>query len=730
MTRTAAPFTPLQTQAHQAGLLVHWHDVQGCPRTVDDEVLQRVLAHLPADASCEAPALMATVAGQPFAVPAAFIGAATSDADFTFEIVREDGQHVHGTLRRDAEGGCWLDVQLPWGYHRLTVRAETSGNTAESVLAVAPPRCFGVPDALHASPDGMRTGDAVPPWGIGVQLYSLRGHQPGGIGDFGTLAELCEYAAAHGAAAVAINPVHAGFAEHPERYSPYAPSSRLFLNPLYADPAAVLGEDAWRAAVHTLGLEARLAALDGAACIDWPAAAAAREAVLRWLHTRRAHYLTPAAQADFAAFLRRGADHGNALLAHACFEAIQRDARRHGTAEAWPPAECWRDAACLEDHAGEIDFHLFAQWLADASLARVQSRARAAGMGIGLVADLAIGTDARGSHAWWRREEILTGIAVGAPPDQVNPLGQNWGISALSPAGLARHGYRAFLEILRAALRHAGGLRIDHALGLARMWLVPDGLPPDRGVYLRYPRDTLLQLIALESWRHRAIVIGENLGTVPHSFEHARQHTGMLGIQVLWFQRDTAATAPDSADPPPSSASPGSTTSATVPPAPAPFLAPPRWSVDAIATTTTHDLPTVAGWWQGRDLDWRIHLGLLAPHESAPQLRSLREAERSALWRALADAGLVEAGAPPPAAAPLEAILAFLGRTPGPLRLVPLEDLLGLSEQPNLPGTVEQHPNWRRRMPVPVAALFADDDVQRRIAVLRTGRTRQPGGAP
>ena len=723
MTRAAAALTPLQTQAQQAGLLVHWHDAQGCPRTVGDEVLQRMLAQLPTDTSCDVPALVAAVAGQPLALPAALTGATTTG--ITFAIVREDGQHVHGTLRRDAAGNCWLDAPLPWGYHHLTVRADATGHIAESVLAVAPPRCFSVPDALHAATDAMHIEHPGPAWGIGVQLYSLRDRRSGGIGDFGALAALCEHAAAHGAAAVAINPVHAGFTEHPERYSPYAPSSRLFLNPLYADPAALLGEEAWRAAVHALGLEARFAALDGADCIDWPAVAAARDGVLRWLHARRAHYLTPAAQSDFAAFLQRGTDHSNALLAHACFEAMQRDAREHGAAEAWPPANCWRDAACLDAHASEIDFQLFAQWLADASLAQVQSRARAAGMGIGLIADLAVGTDTRGSHAWWRREEILTGIAVGAPPDQVNPLGQNWGISALSPAGLAHQGYRAFLEILRAALRHAGGLRIDHALGLARMWLIPDGLPPDRGVYLRYPRDTLLRLIALESWRHRAIVIGENLGTVPHSFEHARQHAGMLGIDVLWFQRDAAEPSPDSAGTP----SDATATTASAAAVPVRFRAPARWSVDTLATTTTHDLPTVAGWWQGRDLDWRIDLGLLAPHETEPQLRSLREAERSALWRALAEAGLIDGG-PPPETAPLEAILAFLGRTPGPLRLVPVEDLLGLTEQPNLPGTVEQHPNWRRRMPITVAALFADNNVQRRIAALRSGHTRQPGIAP
>lgn len=716
---TDIPLSPLQTRAQHVGLQVHWEDAQGRARTVDDEVLALMLEKLPVDEATRVPALIAVPAEQPCQLPATLLDAHISTAPYTLTL--ENGHVRQGTLHRD--GAIWLESPVPCGYHRLTLNA--GEHAVDTVLAAAPPRCYSVADALR---DAELPSD-VRPWGLGVQLYSLRGHgqherheRVSGIGDVGTLATLCEAAAAHGAAAVAVNPMHAGFAAHPERYSPYAPSSRLFLNPLYADPALVLGEDAWHAAVQSTGVGARLAQLDAAPTIDWPAVAEIRNTLMRWLFAHRDRVLTPHAHIAFTTFLQEGAEHGNALLAHACFEALQKAAQQAGAPETWPPADCWTDANVLHHHASEIDYHLFAQWLIDAGLAQVQARARSAGMPIGLIADLAVGTDARGSHAWWRRAEILEDITVGAPPDQLNPLGQNWGITALSPTGMARHGYRAFLEILRAALRHAGGLRIDHALGLARMWLVPDGLPPERGVYLRYPSETLLRLIALESWRHRAVIIGENLGTVPESFETARREVGMLGIGVLWFQRASSDLQPAPDAEPAAVTTPAQVAHETSP-ASVRLLAPDAWSDDAIATTSTHDLPTVAGWWEGRDIAWRVRLGLLAEDESEASLQQLRTQERLALWQLLVKTGSVPNNLPLPTRAPLAAILALLGQAPGPLRMLPLEDLLGLPEQPNLPGTVDVHPNWCQRVPVSVHTLFRSTIVHAHIAALRSGNT-------
>jgi 4-alpha-glucanotransferase len=252
--------------------------------------------------------------------------------------------------------------------------------------------------------------------------------------------------------------------------------------------------------------------------------------------------------------------------------------------------------------------------------------------------------------------------------------------------------------MLRSAFRHAGGVRIDHVLGLTRMWLVPDGFSSTQGAYLRFPFDDLLRLIALESWRHRGIVIGEDLGTIPPGFAERLAGAGILGIRVLWFQRRDSR-----------------------------FLPPGAWSQEAMATTTTHDLPTIAGWWQARDIDWRARLDMLGPNASEAGEREIRNGERTALWQSMSEAGVLDAREglqpPPPEHPPIEHAIAYVGMTPAPLAMIPIEDLLGLVEAPNLPGTTDQHPNWRRRMPGTVDGMLDDAAVVARTDLLN--QTRQ-----
>jgi 4-alpha-glucanotransferase len=316
-------------------------------------------------------------------------------------------------------------------------------------------------------------------------------------------------------------------------------------------------------------------------------------------------------------------------------------------------------------------------------------------MGIGLIADLAIGIDPAGSYAWGHRANLLAGISVGAPPDLFNPLGQDWGLATYSPQALHRHGFLPFIDLLRAVMRHAGGIRIDHILGLNRLWLVPPGATPRDGAYLTYPLDDLLRLAALESWRHRCVVIGEDLGTVPLGLRPKLRAAGILGTRVLWFERSATG-----------------------------FTPPGQWHPAAVATSSTHDLPTVAGWWAERDIDWREDLGLLGANETAADLRTGREADRTALWSTLQAAGCTQ-GVPPPPDKPddvLDAVARFIGRTRCALALLPLEDVLGAREQPNLPGTTEGHPNWQRRLPVGVEHLMEDPRARARLALLRDGR--------
>lgn len=260
---------------------------------------------------------------------------------------------------------------------------------------------------------------------------------------------------------------------------------------------------------------------------------------------------------------------------------------------------------------------------------------------------------------------MLRGLVLGAPPDAFNADGQHWGIGAYSPTALRRSGFAPYIALLRAVLRDRGGIRIDHILGLLRLWVVPDGASSGDGAYLAYPLQDLLNLLALESWRHRAIVIGEDLGVVPPGIREELSRRGVMGIDVLMFTRDQEGA----------------------------FVPPALWRADAVATTTTHDLPTLTGWRAGRDIDWRRTLELIQPAQAqADHQTRIRDASR--LDAAVADAGLGSD-------APLLDALRFTASSVSPLALLPVEDALALDEQPNLPGTVEVHPNWRRRLPDP-----------------------------
>lgn len=692
--------------AERAGIAVHWTDARGRPQRVGDDAMRALLQalELPAGSAEQIRDSFGRLAHEregheDFVIidagaPIVLRGV----RDMRFELADETGQVRDLTAHGVEDDTAHLPPLDTPGYYRLR------GDGREWTLAVAPHRCPGVGDAMEtATPRA---------WGVAVQLYSLRrAHdarpaRASGLGDFTALAQLAGAAAARGAQALAISPVHAMFAADPGRYSPYAPSSRLFLNSLYADPCHLLGEPAVGAALDALNLGDEILRLDDLPLIDWPAVARLRMKLLRRLYEEFRADGSPALHADFDTFRRAG---GEPLESHARFEALHA---RHlpplGDATDWRhwPADL-RDPtgagvrAWAHAHDKEVAYHIFLQWLAARGLAHAQHAARDAGMAIGLISDLAVGTDPGGSHAWSRQADILSDLSPGAPPDVYNPLGQSWGLTAFSPRSLRLNHYAAFREMLRASLAHTGGVRIDHVLGLARMWLVPRDASPKDGAYLRYPLEDMLRLVALEAWRHRAIVVGENLGTVPEGFNDRIERAGMMGMSVLWFQREGWSD-------------------------PTPFMPPPSWPASSVALTTTHDLPTVAGWWTGTDIGWRARLGLLGDDEHENGMHEQRARDRGALWHALRQAGCVAHDAPhePPPEAPIEDVLRFVSQTPSPLMLVPAEDLLGLNEQPNLPGTTDQHPNWRRRLGADAARLFDSEATRRRAdAVAHTRST-------
>ncbi|MGV2899615.1 4-alpha-glucanotransferase [Achromobacter sp. AGC78] len=716
----AAP-AGLSELAAEAGIAEHWTDASQRPRRVSPDTLRALLAamDLPADSEADIrdsrhrlaemsarahlPAMLIALPGEAVPLPPGCTGA--------YRIESPSGPALSGRTSPGQDGAATLRAPAGPGYYTVHTQA------GMTTLAVCPPRAPSLDELLQAQ-------DARA-WGLAVQVYSLRRPAPDptqathGFGDFGALHDLAVATGSAGADALAISPVHAMFAADPSQCSPYSPSSRLFLNTLYADPAGILGADAVRDALAGM-TQTRLPVLDAQPLINWPAAAAFRQQLLRRLHDR---FTTHASAEQRGAYDSYRATAGSDLFEHALFEALHAE---HSLAAGAPvpwtqwPAE-FRDPRSsaaqryAAEHAHDVDAHMFSQWLASESLKRVQHAGRDAGMRVGVVADLAVGGSPHGSHAWSRHADLMTRASVGAPPDLYNPLGQGWGLTALSPTALQASGYSAFLAMLRACLAHAGGLRIDHILGMARMWLIPDGASPQDGGYLRYPLQQLLRLTALEAWLHRALIVGENLGTVPEGFDEQLEAHGVLGMDVLWFMRDAGA-APeagaDSATPPAPSA------------APPDFLPPSQWPANAVAMTTTHDLPTLEGWWHAQDILWRSRLRLLAPDQDEAALRAGRLDERASLWRAVQSCSPAASTLPLPRRTPSAELLGFVAATPCPLMLVTLEDLTGQLDQPNLPGTTTHHPNWRQRVPLSVADCLSAPTSQARLRPVRALRGR------
>ena len=680
----------LEILAGRAGLAVDWIDANGQPQRVQPQVLEAILAGLglPANSAeaIETSLLNLQLEQQNKRLPPLL----TADAGKALDLSRYFHPHSHCVVH--LENGQSLAIQLdadamlpgmiPVGYHRVQL------DDQHFTLAVAPAKCFSIGDALHQA--------APRAWGLSAQLYSLRRHGDGGFGDTRALETLLQAAGERGADALAISPVHAMFSSAPKHYSPYSPSSRLFLNSLYAAPASILGKEALSKAIEATGLKDELERLEQLPLIDWPAATRAKQTLLRQLYEHFVQDDHPLL-ADFRQFREQG---GEALENHCRFEAVQETcvADNHSLDwRDWP--EQWRnpDSPALlhfaEKHRHVIAFYAFCQWLMDRCLARAQATARASGMAVGLIADLAVGADGAGSQAWCRQDELLAKLTVGAPPDQLNRAGQGWGISAFSPEGLKRNGFRAFIEMLRANFAHAGGLRIDHVLGLQRLWLIPLGASPSEGAYLYYPIDDLLRLVALESVRNQAIVLGEDLGTVPDGLREKLSERAILGIRVLLFEQDYGARFKPILD----------------------------WPDDALATTSTHDLPTLNGWLHGRDIDWNERLGLVDP-VAAQRWRENRSIECEGLHRALSQDPQNFQEEAQGNAPTLDASIRFLGHTRAPLVLLPIEDALGLEEQANLPGTISGHPNWCRRLPGDCNTLLDTIDATQRLELLACAR--------
>jgi 4-alpha-glucanotransferase len=495
-------------------------------------------------------------------------------------------------------------------------------------------------------------------WGIAVQLYGIRSHRNWGHGDFTDLANLIDIAAELGASGIGLNPLHVLFDERAEEASPYFPSSRLFLNPLYIDVEAI--PEFPRAALADF--ESPVAALRQCDLVDYAGVAQCKAKALALAFDAFRKLATQARQRQFNDFKHAREP---LLQSFTVFEVLRR---RFGKPWwDWPVRKPDRSSLpdTLSTDADELDYYAFVQWIADQQLSACRTKAQDAGLPIGLYLDVAVGVRADGFDAWCNQDFILPSLEIGAPPDQLNTEGQRWGLAGINPLSLIESGCAPFRQVLRASMQYAGAIRIDHILGLKRFYLIPRGARADQGAYVRFPFEVLLAAAAEESNASRCIVIGEDLGTVPPGFQDTLARYGIWSFQVMLFQR----------------AADGG------------FIAPEHYRESALVTFATHDLPTFAGWLSARDLAVKRDLGL-DPGETDQDRANAREAlGRAMAWRRLPKIDCVS-------------VTRFLADTPSRLLMVSLEDALGVVEQVNLPGTIDEHPNWRRRLAVPLEELL------------------------
>ncbi|MGA8898090.1 4-alpha-glucanotransferase [Bradyrhizobium sp.] len=548
-----------------------------------------------------------------------------------------------------------VDRTIAWpadwreGIYRLQL-TDAAAFSEEIPLIVSPPRAY--------------SGDFDRGWLLAVQLYGICSARNWGIGDFSDLASLLGFAAKLGADGVGLNPLHVLFDDKPADCSPYSPNSRLFLNALYIDVEQIPEFEAGAKASKTAARlrEGHIVDYKGVAELKWRALRAAFEKFKTQPAVGR--------KKDFDAFR---AERAPLLSRFACFEVL-----RHKFIQPWWewPAD-WRapdDAKCAElrrgEDAVEIEFVEFVQWTADRQLRACRDLARRLGMKVGLYLDVAVGVQSGGFDAWNEQVAISRHLSVGAPPDPLNLAGQNWGLAGFNAAGLELQSFAPYREMLQASMRYAGAIRLDHVLGLKRLYLVPHGFAADDGAYVQMPFEALLAATAQESVAHACIVIGEDLGTVPEGFRDTMAEWGIWSYQVMMFERDDRGA----------------------------FRGPDRYLPNALVTFNTHDLSTYAGWRSFGDLKIKRSIGI-DPGEND-----------DARWHALAmlDDVLRHHAID---GNDLYAIVAFLSKTRSRLLAISLEDLLGVIDQPNIPGTVNEHPNWRQRLPVALNDIGHEIDI-------------------
>ena len=677
--------TSLQRLADRVGILPEYVDQTGKElRTTSDATRVAILSAMGLDCSTDAAAraTLAQLEARALTSPLEPVrvrlrgsaGAARvrlrlprslrGEAAWTTTLTFESGEthRLEGASEPNARGEIVIElgVRLPEGYHRLeaTVSAGGAERAGTQSLIVVPRACRKL----------------RPVFGVFANLYTVRSADDWGVGDFTTLGRLLEWTARESGDFVGVNPLHA-LRNRGWEVSPYSPVTRLFRNPIYLDPGVVPAE-----------LRSEREALRSSNAVEYQRAMALKRRALERVH---------AGFAPDESYRRFSEAEGESLDRYATFEALV-DHFGHGDWRRWPDA--FRDprspevAAFRAGREREVDFHRWLQFELDRQLGAAAERGRRAGLRIGLYQDLAIGTSACGADIWANPHLFVEGVSIGAPPDDYSATGQNWGLPPVDPRALRESRYDFWVRLLRSSLRHAGALRIDHVMGLFRQFWIPEGRSGTEGAYVRFPADDLLGILVLEARRHGAVVVGEDLGTVPPEVRPALRRRGILTSRVFYFERADGRFRPAA-----------------------------EYEPASLATANTHDNPPLAGFWSGRDIELRREVGELASDEAVARARQEREKMKHAMLERLAADGVLPSPDEPASDAALRgAVHEFLCRTPAAMVGLNLDDLVGETMPINLPGIpFDRYPSWTRKLATPVEALAANPDVR---TALRCGR--------
>ncbi|MEH0369345.1 4-alpha-glucanotransferase [Vibrio mimicus] len=711
----------LKQVAEMAKIADRYVSAWGSEAQVEDDTIRHLLASLGYDTSSDEALLQSAEKkhkkdvvdpvlvvhqGAVIEVPL-YLGVSARESEFDWRLQTEQGEVLEGYLQsqivRDerADGGPLvfaLPNDLPLGYHTLLIARKRRKAPYEMTLIVTPQACYKQPALVQ--------GKKL--WGPSIQLYTLRTQHNWGMGDFGDLKQLVADIASRGGDFVGLNPIHALFPANPEGASPYSPSSRRWLNILYIDVSSVpefaLSAEAQQK-VGSPEFQQRLQKVRDAHWVNYSEVAELKLSVLPLLfaefkkrhldkHSDRAH-----------AFLNFVEEGGESLLHQAAFDALHAQLHAEDASVwGWPvfPEKYRRfDSAAvqkfIDEQKDQVHLYMYLQWIADAQIHEAQSLAEEKGMAVGLYRDLAVGVADSGSETWADQGNLLQDVSIGAPPDVLGPLGQNWGLPPLNPQVLQATAYDAYIKLLRANMKHCGALRIDHVLGLLRLWWIPKGENATKGAYIYYPVKDMLAILALESHRHQCSVIGEDLGTVPDEIVELLRDAGVHSYKVFFFE---------------TSKEDGG------------YVSPAHYAEQSMAALCTHDMPTLRGFWHCDDLKMGREIGLYPDEEQLQglfddRLKSKQGILDSVAWHGYLPAGVGRDATQVPMDSYLsEALQLHVAAGSSALLSVQLEDWLEMDKPVNIPGTVNEYPNWRRKLSMNLDEIFAREEVNRIAARL------------